>query len=82
MFPMGFKKVGHPTHPPLTGRAEQASAVNLLPLIPVCENRPNPLKAPRGIRELRFGGAGANDLCDKDANDLTPATGCEIRFTP
>jgi len=29
-----------------------------------------------------LGGAGANDLCDKDANDLTPATGCEIKFTP
>jgi len=29
-----------------------------------------------------LGGAGANDLCDKDANDLTPATGCELRFTP
>jgi Ca2+-binding RTX toxin-like protein len=29
-----------------------------------------------------LGGAGANDVCDKDANDLTPATGCEIKFTP
>jgi Ca2+-binding RTX toxin-like protein len=29
-----------------------------------------------------LGGVGANDLCDKDANDLTPATGCELRFTP
>jgi hypothetical protein len=28
------------------------------------------------------GGSGLNDVCDKKAEDLTPATGCEINDIP